>query len=392
MKTDDHPEENADKSEKENSRLKKLKRRKRLRIMALSLVVVLIAVRIWLPTYIRKELVASINAVEGYSCELEDVDLALYRGGMVLENLKIELTENNVSKPFVILPNTDISVEWSAIFDGSIVGEIILSKPHIYFTDGAEEEDEQVGGAAWTEPILDFIPLEINRFVVDNGTIEFENEDSSPKIDVQVHQINLLVTNIRNTTDNAKPLPSELHMDSKIYQQGDLKIDGRLNILKEIPDMDLDIQAKAIELTQLNSIWEEYASLDFESGSFSMASEFIMKDKQIDGYVKPILDNVSIFKFDEEGTFLNKTWQAIAGFAFEITENQKLDRTATKIPIYGSYDDPDTDVLSAVLRIFRNAFFKAYNIDIDDTVNFNGNGSGNGKSVGEKIKDAFTSD
>lgn len=376
---------------KNDKTLRKKKRRKRRLIIWGSIVLVLIGVRIWLPYYIKNELVASINAVEGYSCKLDDVDLELYRGGLILEGLEIYVTVNEVEEPYVVVPRADISVDWSAAFSGSLVGEILVESPHLYFSDGESEEDDQVGDASWTEPIIDFIPLKINEFVITDGIAEFENKDSKSGAKVDLHDINLTITNLRNTNQDNDSLPSTVKLTSKIYKQGDLTINGRLNILREVPDMDLDIQAKDIDLRQLNPLWETYASLDFESGTFALASEFVMRDSKINGYLKPILDDVSIFNFKEEGTFLNKSWQAFAGFALEITENQKFDRSASKVPFSGTYEDPDFDILTTVLNVFKNALFQAYNLDIDDSISFEGiKNSTHEKSFGQKVKSVFT--
>lgn len=362
-------EQKTGEEDKESGKDKKKRFKRRWFIMG-GILLLLLGARIWLPYYIKNELVASINDVEGYSCKLEDVDLALYKGQMVLEGLEVYITENDVQEPFVIMPETEIMLDWSGLFDGVLVGEVNINKPKLYFSDGSSDAEDQVGGASWTEPIIDFIPVKINELRIKDGIAEFENRDSKSNTKVSLHHIELVVKNVRNTTDTKNPLPSTLEMTSKVYKQGDLKVSGRLNILKEVPDMDLNVQASHIDLRQLNSIWETYASLDFESGTFGLASEYVMRNSEIQGYLKPIFDNVSIFSFKEDGTFYNKSWQAFAGFAMEVTENQGYNRSATKVPFSGTYQEPNLDVLRLVLNIFRNALFKAYHLEIEDTIGF----------------------
>ncbi|XOV67827.1 MAG: DUF748 domain-containing protein [Fluviicola sp.] len=384
MAKDKNNKEGDDKSKK------KSKLKKRLIIFG-SIFLVILGFRIWLPYYIKNELVSAINAEEGYYCELEDVDLELYRGAIILENLRVYITDNNVSEPFVILPKTDIACEWSSIFSEVLVGKVVVERPHLYFSDGEKDENEQIGGTSWTEPIIDFIPFEINHFEIIDGVAEFENKDSRRKIDVHMRDIDLIATNLRNTTHDLDSLPSNVRFTSTLFETGRLDVDGELNILKDVPDMDLDIKIDGVDLKQLNPVWEQYASLDFESGSFALASEFVMRQSEVDGYVKPILDNVSIFSLREEGTFKNKSWQAFAGFLFEITENQKLDRTASKVPISGNYQSPDIDAVVSILNIFRNAIVQAYGLELDNSVSFGGvKADTHQKSFGKKVKEAFT--
>lgn len=388
--SENQPKENQDQSKRNNRRLKRRKRRKRRLLIVGVLLLLVLGVRIWLPYYIKNTLVASINELEDYSCKLDDVDLAIYRGGMVLEGLEIFITENEVREPFVVVPVADISVAWAEVFNGALVGEIVVERPQLYFSDGASDKDDQVGGTSWTQPIIDFIPLEINEFVINDGVAEFENRDANFDTKVNLHHINLVVTNLRNTIEDNDSLPSKITMTSKIYKQGDFTVNGRLNILKDLPNMDLDLKATQIDLRQLNPLWETYAKLDFESGSFGFASEYAMREGKINGYLKPILDDVSVFSFKEEGTFLNKSWEALAGLAFEITENQRHNRTATKVPFEGTYEEVNVHVLATVLNIFRNALFKAYEVEIDNSVSFEGfRNNTDASKLTQKIKDAF---
>lgn len=356
----------------------KKNKKRRKRKLFLGILVVLVAVRIWLPYWIKNQLVSAINSVEGYECTIEDVDLAVYRGAMIIEQLKINITTNKVTEPFVFIKNSDISVEWGAIFDGSIVGEIVLDSPILHFSDGNNKEEQQVGNVSWVDPVLDFIPLKINRFEIINGKVEFKNAVSKPPVNLELTEITFLAKNLTNSQDLNDLLPSDVNLTSKILDGGRLNLKGDINILKKIPDMDLDFKMQNVDLVQLNNFSTAYASFDFEKGNFELGGEFAMKNGEIEGYVKPILNDVSIFNFKEKGPLLNKVWQAFLGFIVEITENQKKNQTGTKVPISGRYDNPKIGIFKTIIGIFENAFINAYTINTDGTINF--------KDIGKKKK------
>lgn len=369
------------------------KKKRRRRTIALVIIVILIGFRIWLPYFLKNKLVAAVNEVDGYECTLEDLDLALFRGAMVLEEFEIKITENSVTKPFVYCKNADISVEWKAIFQGSIVSEIILDQLELYFADGNSEEEEQTGDVSWVEPIIDFIPLKINRFVINDGQIEFENMVSEPPVNLKLTDLQLKVENLTNSTDIKDALPSHLLLTSKVLNKGNLHVEGDLNILKELPDMDLNIDIKSVDLTELNAFTEAYANFDFEKGDFAVASEFAMLDGQAKGYVKPILTDVKVLNFKEDTPVLNGFWQAFVGLAFNITKNIRQDKTGTKIPISGSIDNPDIDVITTIVNIFRNAIIEAYQADIDNTISLKDISEGqDDRSFWEKFKGIFNND
>lgn len=371
----------------------RLQKKRRNRIILLSFLAVLIGVRIALPFIIKNQLVKAINKVEGYHCTLEDVDLHLFRGAMILKEFDLRMTSNEVEKPFVYCKNADISVEWKQIFNGAIVSEIILDDLRLYFADSKDEDKKQEGGVSWVQPIIDFIPLKINRFEINGGMIEFENLTSAPPVNLKMTDLYLLAENLTNSQDDKKALPSKLKITSKVLNKGDLTLKGDLNILKELPDMDLNLDIQNVDLTELNAFTTAYANFDFERGDFAVAAEFAMLNGETKGYLKPILNDVKVLSFKHDKPALNTLWQAVVGLTFNVTKNFPKDRTGTKVPISGRYDQPDIDVWQTVVNILRNAIIKAYDPEIDGTISLGSVGKDEAdQTFWDKLKDVFTTD
>lgn len=61
----------------------------------------------------------------------------------------------------------------------------------------------------------------------------------------------------------------------------------------------------------------------------------------------------------EEESFLNKLWQGVVGVATNIFKNQKEDQLATKVPIQGDLNNPDTKIWPTVWNALKNAFVEA---------------------------------
>ena len=381
------------KSNKETPKKSNPKKRKRRRIILFISLLVIIGIRIWLPYFLKDKLVAAVNEVEGYECTLGDLKLHIFRGAMIFEEFEIKVTKSNVTKPFVYCKNADISVEWREIFHGSIVSEVILDELKLYFADGDSEEQKQTGDASWVQPIIDFIPLKINHFEINNGTIEFENLVSAPPVNLKMTEFYLKAENLTNSTDEEEALPSHIKITSKVLNKGNLLIEGDLNILKELPDMNLDMSIKGVDLTELNDFTTAYAKFDFEKGEFGLAAEFAMLDGEAKGYVKPILNNVKVLSFKEDKPILNAFWQALVGVVFNVFKNQSKDRTGTKIPISGSIDDPDIGVAETIINIFRNAFVKAYEAEVDGTISLKDiSKEQDDRGFWDKFKDVFSID
>ncbi|SHK92282.1 protein of unknown function [Reichenbachiella agariperforans] len=332
--------------------------------------ILVIGLRLSLPFIIKNQFEKGINQLPQYRCNISDIDLILYRGSLMIDSLEVFITTNEVEEPFVNLPLTDISIEWSALFDGAIVGEIFLQDPKLNFNDGEKESEQQAGDADWTQPILDMIPVRINRFEIKNGSLNFENKTSSPPVNLSITNWDLIATNLTNATDNTEQLPSSLTTSANIFDSGKARISGNLNIIKKMPDMDLSYKLESIDLTETNDFTKAYASFDFEKGYFAIIGEYAMRDGKIKGYIKPVLEHVKILDMNEDKGTLNTLWQAFIGGITELTENQKKDQTATKVTLSGDVSNVDTDVLDIITNLFKNGFIEAFDKEIENTVDF----------------------
>ena len=220
------------------------------------------------------------------------------------------------------------------------------------------------------------MPIEINRFQIHNGKIKYNDFHTDPKVNIFLNRLELVATNLSNIEDKEKPLPSELIISGTSIGGGNLSLKGHMNVLKEVPDADINMEFTNIDLVALNDFAKAYGKFDFEKGTLSLFSEMSVKNSNVEGYVKPVLEKVKILDWNEDGpTLMQQLWQAAIGLTFEVFKNHPKDRFATKIPIEGKLDQKiDTDVFTTVVRVVKNAFIEAYKKTIDDSVSFTSNG------------------
>jgi hypothetical protein len=353
--------------------------------------VVLIAARLSMPYFVTRYVNKVLGDLEGYRGSIYDVDIHLYRGAYSIDSLKVFKTEGNREVPFVDIPVTDLSVEWRALFDGAIVGEVIFEDPKFNFiggndrsqvdsTTGNEPSGNQAGGGVdWTRPIKDLMPLKINRLEIQHGTINFHNFTTKPKVTVSLNDLQAVATNLNNASDQQERLPSTISATATSMGGGRLTLSAGINILKEIPDLDLDMKFEKVNMTALNDFFIAYAKVDVEKGSFNLYSELTIDSGIVAGYVKPIAVGVKVadWKNDKEKP-LNLLWQSFVGLVTEVFENQKEDQFATKVPIEGNLNtNINAGVWPSVWNIFRNAFVKAFERNTDNSVQFVARTGGN---------------
>ncbi|MBV2247668.1 MAG: DUF748 domain-containing protein [Lentimicrobium sp.] len=349
---------------------KKIYKRKGF-IILLIVVMLLIAFRLYLPTLVKNYVNKVLSDIPGYYGHVEDIDLAIYRGAYVINGLYLNKVKAETQIPFLNFPKTDISIQWNAIFRGKIVSEIYMYDPEINYV----MEDQQGSGDTtkpdagdWTEALDDLIPIDINHLEITNGTLAFKEVTVQPPIDLSICRFNLTADNLRMVKGKEHTLPSPISATGTSIGGGQLSIDGKVNLIREIPDTDISFTLEKVDITALNPFAQQYAKIDFKQGEFNFFSEVAIADGYLKGYLKPLMTNVELVEPEEP--FLSKLWEGFVEFFGFIVKNQRTKTLATKVPLEGDLNNPDTEIWPAISAIFRNAWIEAFKRTIDDEIDY----------------------
>lgn len=352
--------------------MNKKRRIKKRWIILGTVIALLLGIYIALPYIILRYANKILGEMEGYQGHIEDVDLHLYRGAYEIEGLVIKKRDANIPKPFLDIKQIDLSIEWPSILKGKIVGEVTLKNADVNFVGGSSEKNNQTGVENdWTKPIKQLMPLKINKFEIINGKVTYNDFTTTPEVNIYLNNLHLIATNLNNASDSTTKLPSTLKVTAVSIGKGSLKVDAKLNILKQIPDFDTNISFTSVSLPSLNEFTKAYGKFDFEKGSLSLFSEIAMAEGNIDGYVKPILKDVKISDLGEKNESLfKKVWEGLLEVTEEVLQNQKKDQFATKTPIKGSIEDVKAAFFPTVLNVLKNAFIEAFSTTVDKEISF----------------------
>jgi hypothetical protein len=342
------------------------------KITLLSIVVLLVVARLMLPYFVTKYVNKVLAGLDGYTGKIDDVDIALIRGAYVIQGLQIDKVGGKVPVPFVKCENIDLSVEWKALLHMEVKAEVELEKLVLNFVAGPTKETSQSGKEAdWTEALDKLLPIQVNRFAITQGTITYKDFHTSPKANLYLNKLELVATNLSNIVDKQKALPSSLYVSANSIGNGKLLVTGGLNVLKKIPDADLNVKFTEVDLTSLNEFTKAYGKFDFEKGQLALFSEMAMADGKIDGYVKPILHDVKVLNWSKEDEpALNKLWQGIIGVTEDVLKNHKKDQFATRVEIHGNIKKTETDLWGAIVNVLRNGFIEAFQKKLDESINY----------------------
>lgn len=343
--------------------------KKKRYVIPLIILILLIAFRIYLPTLVKNHVNKVLAEIPGYYGQVDDIDISLYRGAYVVNGMYLNKGSATTNVPFLSFPKTDISLEWKSLFRGEIVSEIIMDSPEIVYV--FEDQKEEGGDADvddWTKALTDIIPIEINHFEVHNGKLAFVQLSADPNLDLQINKLELTADNLRNVVEKERILPSPIEATGVSIGNGKVSLEGNMNLLKEIPDMDLSFSLENADVTAFNDFTNHYAKLDFEKGDFSLFSEIAIADGHLVGYIKPLLKDSKLI--GEDDNFLEVLWEGFVGLFKFILKNQGTDTVATKVPIKGDLNNLETGVWPTVFNIFKNAWIQAFKGQVDEEINY----------------------
>ena len=312
--------------------------------------------------------------MDGYYGHIRDIDISLYRGAYGINDMYLHKKDTVTGKQseFFNVRNIDLSIEWRAIFHGRIVGELEFNQPKLIFTkDKVELGEVKKDTNDFRKILKSFMPLKVNRFEINQGSLHYTDNTSSPKVDVALKQIHVLAQNLTNAADSTKLLPSSVAARAKAYE-GMFQMNMRLDPLANQSTFDLNAEIKDVNLVLLNDFMKAYGNFDVHQGNFGLYSEMAAKGGRFKGYVKPIIKNLDVVgPEDRKDGFLHKVYESLVGAVGVVFRNQKKDQVASKVEMEGSFQDPDTDIWNAVWEVLRNAFIQALMPSVDHQININ---------------------
>lgn len=338
----------------------------------LSLAVALLALHIALPWLLRDYLNERLAHMGDYRGQINDVDLALWRGAYRINGLNIAKLNGKVPVPLLEAPAIDLAISWRALWETrTVVAEVAFERPQLTFVDGGTAANSQTGeGVDWRAQLRGLLPIHINEIRVLDGTLAFRNFTAKPPVDLQASEINGHILNLSNVSVADSPRPASLQATAKMFEQAPVQASANFDPLGQLDDFDLRLRITDIQLKQLNSFSRAYAGFDFSAGQGDFVMELDARQGKLKGYAKPLLRDMEVFDWQQDVVAKDKNffagiWEALVGSSSWALKNQRKDQFATRINIEGDLKAYDVSRWQAFQAILRNAFVRALDSRFD---------------------------
>ncbi|HZR83880.1 MAG TPA: DUF748 domain-containing protein [Candidatus Binatia bacterium] len=209
-----------------------------LRWVALAVGVLVLALAVgvaFIDEPLRKRTEAKINAsLKGYHASIGELDLQPFGFALVLKN--VTLVKDSAPKPPVLhITRWKTSVHWRALLSGALVADARFEEPRVFvtLTQAQAEAREKVPPSerGWQRAVEAVYPLKINELRIVRGEITYRDEGKMPP--VEMRDVDLYATNIRNVRSRPDEYPSPVHLEATLFRTGKLTLDGDADFLAE---------------------------------------------------------------------------------------------------------------------------------------------------------------
>lgn len=345
-----------------NAKRKLPKRTKWLIVLAV-VILILVVIRIALPIVALRNANQKLTSNKNYYGQIKDINLSFLRGSFHVDSVYLNKVDSLTSKqtPMFSALSITLSVEWKALMHGAFVGTVIIENPSLTFTKDKVEPAELLKDSIFFRKVLKVMPIEINRFEVNEGIIQYKDERYNPPVGIELNNIHILAQNLRNSYDSSCLLPADINA-SALFEDGTFDFKMKLDPMALIPTFKMNAELKNVNLVKLNDFFQAYAQVDVNEGTFSLYAEGVAKDRKFVGRVEPVIKDLDMLgREDKNENWGHKLWEGLVG---TIVKN----RTDDKIDMEARVELPQTSVPYAIINILRMAFVQGLQPSIRSSI------------------------
>ena len=337
-----------------------------------ALVILLVALRLALPSLLQREINRKLSEVPGYSGHVGRIGVHLYRGAYSLHQVEIRKEGGRVAQPFFSASVIDFSLAWGQLFHGKIVSKIFIDGAEINFVRGPAVETSQLQvDRRWQDVVHAIFPISITRLEIKDGLLHYLDTAETPKVDVYVRNLYAVATGLQNRPVNKnEEFPATISLEGDSIGHGHLSINVQADPLANQPHFYLTLSLQDVALPALNDFLEAYTNVTVSGGNFRLFVEVGARGGRFEGYIKPFFEHMVISPASgkKDGVW-REVWGSVVGALVQVLKNKSKDQFATKIPIAGDFSDVRTGVWTAIGNMVHHGFIKALPTDIEGSIN-----------------------
>ncbi len=285
---------------------------------------------------------------------VERIPLSKFETEIQRENLHVYqgmLQSNGVLEYSPKIARADVA---NATIDG-------VHLDYVHTTQSAADETKRIATVKTEAAEVNNAPgldLTAHEVVLTHSEVKFLNEAADPHYRLTISDMNLRATNLSNHQSKGS---ANLQLSGKFMGSGDTTFTGVLRPENNGPNFDFDLASQNTDLTSLNDLLRAYGKFDVASGRVSVFSQVTVKDHYVNGYVKPLFTDITVYDSNKDAKkpILHQVYELAIGGAAKILKNHASQNVATRVDIAGPVNTPNLSTWQAIGQFLENAFINA---------------------------------
>lgn len=244
---------------------------------------------------------------------------------------------------------------------------------HSPVTQGAERQRaEAVKRSAEAASNAPGVLLKVDRLHA-TGAFGYVDDAKPPGYRAFLSDVDFTVTNFSNHFEQG---PAGVRLSGKFMGSGPTSAVGTFRAETNGPDFDLGVKIENTDMRTMNDVFRAYGNFDVVGGLFSFYSELHVKNRTVEGYVKPLFRDVKVYdkRQDKEKSAFRKLYEKLVGGVAHLLENPPRKEVATKATVAGPLENPKASTMQVLGNLVRNAFIKAILPGFEEEVGRGGGG------------------
>ncbi len=307
--------------------------------------------------YTRKALDGS-DAVSG---NFEKVHVTVLPPGYEVSRLKlIEARGGDWAQPLFYARRALATVDWRRLLHAELALSVRLDEPKVIVL--AKEPPSAKPERPATPPpdirssLQKLLPARANRVEIRDGEFLLRDRAAPRHPEIWVHHIELVIENVTTRKGLAGGQPATVSARATLGHSGAATLYASADPFAAKPEFVGTLALRGWKVAELYDLEEPITTLQTPEGTIGIFAKFKAHAGAISGGIKAVLENIDVRPTEE--TFGNKlkAWVADKGIRLFADRVPERNAVATVVPIEGRFDQPDTEILPAILGVVRNAF------------------------------------
>lgn len=270
--------------------------------------------------------------------------------------------------PLLYLEEGEVSLTWRDTGErghATLAARLVRPKLRVERAPSAAEEEAPpaeapIPGAGEALEEVSPIPLDLPRIEILEGELLFLDPSSDPPMRIWLHDLEIAIENVASADTQAHDAPALLTAKGLFGRSGELTVFATFNPWS--PGLELAGRAQLVGLDarELYDVLAATTGMYATAGEVDLFVEFVVRDGELTGGVKPVLKGVEVRPAEDESVVT-----AAQAWLVDQTLDLVSDRVpgrqavATVVPIRGTIRDPSIGIWRTLGGVLRNAFLEA---------------------------------